>query len=505
MVLQPAAEFRPNRPPNGAVCVYRAQVEYEMMLPPQPEFREILNSYQIMPTQLSPNVVAYIYSFLKLLQAQKIPWSLTLFRGLFSWMAVPGYRGCLALRSKTRKAMFSGASSSHSDWRDYYFFIGGDLGIPVKPGVCPPEFIGDARWMAREGTLKNLEKLKGQNWPLKDFLRHVKNDISLYTQLLGYAVFKETIPPSGTVLMKRARRGQPPVMQLNKEVTEMVEEQGEIEVPEPICGGTAVDVVSSSEDTTDDRKTLAEVMEEAGKGKEPVTSSKPKVVSKGNKGIVLGENKGEKKAEEKSQKGEEEKEVKGATVSPCLNLVLKEVSKRKRDLKEKRSPKPPLKKGKTVEEEQSVAKEAYDWQQSINPPYHINFTGRFGDDISRIAVGTKGEMRKLLLLSQQSSKRNCAPPGDMGLEVGGDFVTKDLEERMEKTSTPDAYAQVANRLVAVRISHNSIFLLLSVQIVLTLLHLSVASSLASASEQDLKGGGTNAQARRSASSTGRRN
>ncbi|PKA55864.1 hypothetical protein AXF42_Ash018771 [Apostasia shenzhenica] len=130
MVIPPAADLRPNSPPEGAVCVYRAQVEYGMMLPPQPEFKEILNSFQLVPAQLSPNAIAYIYSFLKLLQARGIAWSLTLFRSLFSWMAVPGYGGCLALRSKSRKAMFSGASSSHSDWRDFYFFVGGDLESP---------------------------------------------------------------------------------------------------------------------------------------------------------------------------------------------------------------------------------------------------------------------------------------------------------------------------------------------------------------------------------------
>ncbi|PKA62629.1 hypothetical protein AXF42_Ash012216 [Apostasia shenzhenica] len=132
------------------------------MLPPQPEFREILNSFQIVPSQLSSNAVAYVYSFLKLLQAQKIPWTLTLFRTLFSWMAVLGYGGCLALRSKMRKAMFLGVSSSHSAWRDYYF-VGGDLGIPLTPGTCLSEFIGDAKWMTSADTLKSLERLKGQS------------------------------------------------------------------------------------------------------------------------------------------------------------------------------------------------------------------------------------------------------------------------------------------------------------------------------------------------------
>ncbi|PKA56172.1 hypothetical protein AXF42_Ash011101 [Apostasia shenzhenica] len=154
------------------------------MLPSQPEFREILNSFQLVPAQLSPNAIAYVYSFLKLLQAQGVPWTLTLFRNLFSWMVVPGYGGCLALRSKTRKMMFSGASSSHSDWRDYYF-VGGNLGIPLMPETCPPELMGDAKWTAGSATLKTLEKLKGQSWPLKDFLRHVRNDVSLHAKALG--------------------------------------------------------------------------------------------------------------------------------------------------------------------------------------------------------------------------------------------------------------------------------------------------------------------------------
>ncbi|PKA45596.1 hypothetical protein AXF42_Ash010935 [Apostasia shenzhenica] len=54
MVIPPAADLRPNSPPEGAVCVYRAQVEYVLMLPPQPEFKEVLNSFQLVPAQLPP-------------------------------------------------------------------------------------------------------------------------------------------------------------------------------------------------------------------------------------------------------------------------------------------------------------------------------------------------------------------------------------------------------------------------------------------------------------------
>ncbi|PKA52419.1 hypothetical protein AXF42_Ash019803 [Apostasia shenzhenica] len=177
--------------------------------------------------------------------------------------------------------------------RDYYFFVGGDLGIPIMPGVCPPEFIGDAKWMAGEGTLKNLERLKGQRWPLKGFLRHVKNDISLYAKTLGYAVFKEVVSPPGATLMKRVRRGQPPAVQL--------------------CGGTAIDMVSSHEDTANDKMTLAELY--AGKGKEPAAAAEPKTVPKSDKGrgIVIGGEKREEKEEGQEGAQKERAEVETAS------------------------------------------------------------------------------------------------------------------------------------------------------------------------------------------------
>ncbi|PKA65107.1 hypothetical protein AXF42_Ash013228 [Apostasia shenzhenica] len=46
-------------------------------------------------------------------------------------------------------------------------------------------------------------------------------------------------------MMRRARRGHPPATQLSKEAA--AEGKGEeVEVPEPVCGGAVVDVVSSS-------------------------------------------------------------------------------------------------------------------------------------------------------------------------------------------------------------------------------------------------------------------
>ncbi|PKA48215.1 hypothetical protein AXF42_Ash021824 [Apostasia shenzhenica] len=88
--------------------------------------------------------------------------------------------------------------------------------------------------------------------------------------------------------MKRARRGHP-VTQLSKEVVVEGEEE-EIRVPEPVCGGAVVDVVSSPDDTADDKKTLAE-LGYTGKGKELMPATKPQAIPKGGAGIVIGERK----------------------------------------------------------------------------------------------------------------------------------------------------------------------------------------------------------------------
>ncbi|PKA57238.1 hypothetical protein AXF42_Ash002542 [Apostasia shenzhenica] len=267
--------------------------------------------------------------------------------------------------------------------------------------------------MAREGTLKNLERLKGQNWPLKGFLRHMKNDISLHAKSLGYAIFKEVVPPPGVALMKRARRGQPPAIQLSKEVTEEEEEEEVMEDSELVCDGAAVDVVSSPKDDANDRKTLAEQMEDAGKGKEPATAAKPKVIPKSDKRIVIGEEKEMNKAE-----GGQEEKKEGGAKSPCLDLVLSGVPKKKKGSIESASPEPPSKKEKGAEEEGLTAEGGHDWQQSTEPPYSTNFTGIFGDEGSRIAVRTRGDERKLTVISLPSANRSCVYQGETGLAMG---------------------------------------------------------------------------------------
>ncbi|PKA52408.1 hypothetical protein AXF42_Ash019792 [Apostasia shenzhenica] len=306
--------------------------------------------------------------------------------------------------------------------------------------------------MAGEGTLKNLERLKGQNWPLKDFLRHIKNDIFLYAKSLEYVIFKEVVPSPGAVLMKKARRGQSPAIQLNKKVTKAEEEQV-MEVPEPVCGGAAVNVVSSPDDAIDDRKTLTELMGVTGKGKELATAAEPKVIPKSDKGIVIREERERNKAEG----GQEEKIGEGAG-SPCLDLVLSVVLKKKRGSSESASPEPPSKKGRGAKEEGFAVEGGHDWQQSTEPPYSTNFMGVFRDEGSRIVVRIRGDERKLTIISLPSVNQNCIYRGKAGLAMRSGLVSKELEEKLEKTSTPELYAGFANRMATIRIISQILFL-----------------------------------------------
>ncbi|PKA52050.1 hypothetical protein AXF42_Ash013987 [Apostasia shenzhenica] len=155
--------------------------------------------------------------------------------------------------------------------------------------------------------------------------------------------------------MKRARRGQPHAIQLSKEVTEVEEEQG-MEVLKPVYGRATVNVVSSPEDAADDRKTLAELMEDAVKEKEPATAANPKRSLKSDKGIVIGEEKKRNKVEG----GQEEKTREGAG-SSCLDLVLSGVPKKKRGSSESASPEPPSKKGRGAEKEGFASEGGHDW------------------------------------------------------------------------------------------------------------------------------------------------
>ncbi|PKA48410.1 hypothetical protein AXF42_Ash021599 [Apostasia shenzhenica] len=333
--------------------------------------------------------------------------------------------------------MFSGASSSYFDWSDYYFFVGGDLGIPLTPRVCPPEFTGDVKWVIRQDTLRNLERLKGQSWLLQDFLRYVKNDTC---QGAGVQRLERSRPPFWRSYDEEGQEGAPchPTQQRGC----CGRGREEIRVLESVCGKAIVDVVSSPEDTTDDKKTLAE-LDYTRKGKDPMPATKPQAIPKSGTGVVIGgKNEGN-----KADGGQEKEKVE----RPCLELVPREVHGEKRGSSGNTKPEPPQKKARSVEERGFAAGEEHDWQRSVEPPYSANLVRIFGDVGTRLAMRTTGDDRRMTVLTVPSENKGQVYRGEVGLALGSGLVAKDLEEKMEATSTPDLYSGLANRIAMVRI------------------------------------------------------
>ncbi|PKA55291.1 hypothetical protein AXF42_Ash003928 [Apostasia shenzhenica] len=209
----------------------------------------------------------------------------------------------------------------------------------------------------------------------------------------GYTIFKEVSPPPGTVLMKRARRGKPPATQLSREITE-VEEEEVIVVLESVCGGATVDVVSSPEDAADDRKTLAEL------------------------GIVIGG----KEEGNKAEGGQGREKVGG----PRLDLILREVSKKKRGPTEVASPEPPAKRGKGAEEG-LLQKGVMIGNKASSPLKALISSGSLGTKIQGL----------------------CVYRGEVGLALGSGLVSKGLEEKLERTLTPELYSGFANKIATI--------------------------------------------------------
>ncbi|PKA66455.1 hypothetical protein AXF42_Ash007153 [Apostasia shenzhenica] len=145
--------------------------------------------------------------------------------------------------------------------------------------------------------------------------------------------------------------------------------------------------------------------------------------------------------------GQEKERAKG----PCLDLILSEVPKKRRGPSESTSLEPPSKKAKSVEEEGFAARGEHNWQRSIEPPYSTNFVRIFEDDGTRMAVRTKGDERRLTVVSLPSANQGIVYRGEVGLALGSGLVSEGLEEKLERTLTSELYSGFANRVATERI------------------------------------------------------
>ncbi|PKA65660.1 hypothetical protein AXF42_Ash013074 [Apostasia shenzhenica] len=63
-----------------------------------------------------------------------------------------------------------------------------------------------------------------------------------------------------------------------------------------------------------------------------------------------------------------------------------------------------------------------------------------------MAVRTRGDERRLAVVSLLSANQGGVYRGEVGLALGSGLVSKGLEEKLERTSTPELYSGFANRV-----------------------------------------------------------
>ncbi|PKA58105.1 hypothetical protein AXF42_Ash019809 [Apostasia shenzhenica] len=136
-----------------------------------------------------------------------------------------------------------------------------------------------------------------------------------------------------------------------------------------------------------------------------------------------------------------------AAVTSSQALVPSETPKKKRGLPEDNSLEPPLKKGKDAKE--GEPDEGREWEKSVEPPFCLNFTGKFAGEGSKFVVSATETERRMTLTFEQSSNLFNPVKGDLGLILAGGLATRALEEKVERTSTVDLFAQMSNRVATV--------------------------------------------------------
>ncbi|PKA48189.1 hypothetical protein AXF42_Ash021368 [Apostasia shenzhenica] len=136
-------------------------------------------------------------------------------------------------------------------------------------------------------------------------------------------------------------------------------------------------------------------------------------------------------------------------VTSSQALVPSETPKRKRGLPKENSLEPPLKKGKDAKKGETG--EGREWEKSVEPPFCLNFTGKFAGEGSKLVVSATETEKRMTLTSEQSSNLFNPVKGDLGLILAGGLATRALEERVERTSTVDLFAQMSNRVATTSI------------------------------------------------------
>ncbi|KAK8947420.1 hypothetical protein KSP39_PZI007157 [Platanthera zijinensis] len=137
----PREDERINTSGKNLVVIPIDHFDYGFTLPPLIEFIEILDFFDIVPDQLSPNIVASVMSFIIYLRTERVKFTMDLFRHCFVIRSITSgkkdnrifkgvvYFGCTSMKAVNLQNKFP-------NWSTRFLMFEGNLGLmPVRPQV----------------------------------------------------------------------------------------------------------------------------------------------------------------------------------------------------------------------------------------------------------------------------------------------------------------------------------------------------------------------------------
>ncbi|KAK8965799.1 hypothetical protein KSP40_PGU002093 [Platanthera guangdongensis] len=125
----PGSHDKVNTAWEGELAIPIEHFEVGFRLPLWPEMRQALRYYGVVPAQLNPNSVAILMAFICYMRSERIEFSLSIFRKLFTFRAKGGV---VFFSGKLLKTI--GLANKHHHWGERFIYVSGDFGnVPLAP------------------------------------------------------------------------------------------------------------------------------------------------------------------------------------------------------------------------------------------------------------------------------------------------------------------------------------------------------------------------------------
>ncbi|KAK8967959.1 hypothetical protein KSP40_PGU006087 [Platanthera guangdongensis] len=206
----PGNHDKVNSPGEGELAIPIEHFKVGFHLPLCPEMRQALRYYGVVPAQLNPNSVAILMAFICYMRSERIEFSLSIFRKLFTFR-VKG--GVVFFSGQLLETI--GLANKHHHWGERFIYVSGDFGnVPLAPiqyedAAYKPPSLG-----SRESALLEF-------FGTKDFdVLYLRRDVDSLSPVLPgegrvspLSVFYLSFPRSGLIVIIFAGEREIPLRQ----------------------------------------------------------------------------------------------------------------------------------------------------------------------------------------------------------------------------------------------------------------------------------------------------